>query len=79
MDLTRIKKLTENIRKQNGGRRPVPQEMHKALKKTAKDLIYSWLMTPGSKQAFLADLAKPGYEPTLFELYVLREMMGIDE
>ena len=70
MDLAFIKKLTDRIRKQNGGRRPVPQEMHMALKTEAR----LFKCYPKKMRKFISKISKPGYEPNVFELYILKEI-----
>jgi hypothetical protein len=51
--------------------------MHKALEETADDAIRN--IGGKAKQIFIERISEPGYEPTLFECYVLRRMMEQDE
>jgi hypothetical protein len=51
--------------------------MHKALEGTADDVIRN--ISGKAKQIFIERVGKPGYEPTLFECYVLRRMIEQDE
>ena len=76
MDLAHIKKLTDRIRKQNGGRRPVPQEMHMALKREARLFKY---YGPEKMREFISKISKPGYEPSVFELYILKEIIDDEQ
>ena len=77
MDLAQLKRLTRRVRKQNEGRRPLPREMHKALEGAADDLIRN--IGEKAKQIFIERISEPGYEPTLFECYVIRRMIEQDE
>lgn len=78
MDLAQIKKLTDRIRESNGGRRPILQELHRAILREAKSFHWEYHNTDKMRE-LIAKISKPGYEPTLLELYILKEVMGISE
>lgn len=78
MDLATIKKLTEKIQKQNGGRRPVPQELHRAILREAKR-FYENNRGTATMDEFIAKVSQPGFEPSVFDMYVLKEMMNFDD